>query len=139
MLLIKVVILVWYSCKKIIFRKIKLIFDLENWLWKLKFGKLYGFCSEHIGQKSKIHLTTSYCMPKISILRQESWWNILGKGTLRGKISTKITWSIGEWMNWYIDHITLWNYYISMSINTSMHHIINFRITHSLFRMNNTF
>ena len=32
MLLEKIVLLIWYSYKYIIFEKIKLIFDLENWL-----------------------------------------------------------------------------------------------------------
>ena len=36
MLLIKLVFLIRYSDKKIIFRKIVLIFGLQNWLWKLK-------------------------------------------------------------------------------------------------------
>ena len=40
-LLIKVVLLIQYSDKKIIFRKIKLIFDLLNWHWKLKMSNFW--------------------------------------------------------------------------------------------------
>ena len=36
----KAIFLIWYSGKKIVFRKKKLIFSLENWLWKLKMTNL---------------------------------------------------------------------------------------------------
>ena len=40
-LLMKVVLLIKYSDKKIIFRKIQLSFGLQNWLWKLKMSNFW--------------------------------------------------------------------------------------------------
>ena len=51
MLLMKVVLLIKYSEKKIIFRKIQLNFGLNNWLWKVKMS---NFCQSSIKMPYKI-------------------------------------------------------------------------------------
>ena len=54
MLLTKVVLLIWYSEKKIVFGKIKLIFGLENWLWFLKMPNLWRLSPNHLKRYQKI-------------------------------------------------------------------------------------
>ena len=44
MLLIKVVLLIWYSEKNIVFGKIDLIFGPENLLWTLKMPNFWWLC-----------------------------------------------------------------------------------------------
>ena len=41
----KVGLLNWYSPMKIVFRKIRIIFDIEKWLWKSEFCNLAGLIS----------------------------------------------------------------------------------------------
>ena len=45
------------ASKKIIFEKIKLIFDLENWLWKLKMPNFWQLIIISVYKTSKFPLT----------------------------------------------------------------------------------
>ena len=56
MLLIKLVLLIRYSDKKIIFRKIELIFGLQNWLWKLKLSNFWQSSIKRSYKISKVPL-----------------------------------------------------------------------------------
>ena len=61
MLLIKVFLLIWYSNKKTVFKKIKLIFGLENWIWKLEMTNSYrlAILSLHKISKSPLSMLIS--------------------------------------------------------------------------------
>ena len=74
-------------------RKIRMIFDIENWLWKPNFGTFYQLA---INPKLKIQ----YFPLGMSILWQKSFWII---GTYLKKIPTKLL-SYTCWISKTLNH-----------------------------------
>ena len=64
MLFVKIVILIRYSNKKTIFRKMNLILDLENWHWIQKIAIFDSLQSKSLIRYKKNHLRMSIRIPK---------------------------------------------------------------------------
>jgi hypothetical protein len=75
-LLIKLVLLIWYLYKKIVFRKIKLIFDLENWL---NIGNVQFLMAHHSLGLQNIKISFEYRI--LSIIRRSRIEDPLEKKT----------------------------------------------------------
>ena len=79
----KYVLLNWYSSMKTKLRKIRMIFDIENWLWKPNFGTFYQFA---INPKLKIQ---SFPLG-VLIRMQKSFYPLLKNSTTRTAITHNV-------------------------------------------------
>ena len=75
MMLIKIVVLIWYSNKKIIFMKFKLCFGPKNWLWILKMPNFWRPCTKLSCKISKNPLRRFTLDIKVYWISLATLWN----------------------------------------------------------------
>ena len=108
MFLTKNGLLNWFS-NDFFFEKIRLIFDIENWLWKYNFGTFWRTVIHRWIKKNPLSTYVDSC-PKILLFRTHHLWNsttklilnliyILTLGyTIEHNWTRQIRWSLEGWM-----------------------------------------